>query len=486
MPAWTSTSSGAEIAYLIGPLGGRLATIGKVAAVRNAGAKRHGRRSRFCLSGGRRLGRPDRKAANMGEHELSLEAIDHGRLGIERLICYVDFAMVLNVEFDGQPENAQVSLVEQPKRYETQLIDAYLAEHGDEMSIRHLRCPDCGYLTINSRETTCQNCDSPLEAIRDTSEMWLRDSARKRLMWEVPGFQAVSSVPGDLVSQVHPSGATMLSDLLLPLSTVFQQLLVSMGHTKSRYVRECWSHLCLGKSVREMLPCGDTIEQKHRHYLVVREKLTSGYNMLTGFALQYPEFKDGYDVAGLRRFPPAVTPDRRAVFGPVMPPVARDPSQDVLAETAVSNIAAKPARLPTAPDTQAQPSEDDDAPPEQQLTLQEYERLLEIKKEIDPCNEYIGQSVAILRVFEQIERLNKGSRAEKPVLICGPSGSGKSRIAKLIHSSSSRKNGPFLRVSATGTLDDLTAMKGEWFGVGKNHGLHEYGPQRERGVHPEM
>ena len=133
-------------------------------------------------------------------------------------------------------------------------------------------------------------------------------------------------------------------ELCVPLSLVFRLLLEDMQGTRRRHIRECWDHLCLGKSVGDVLPRGDTIEEKLRHYLIVRVKLTAGYNWMLGAVRQYPEFKDGWDeFQGIRRFPPAVTLDRRAVFGPVMPNIARDPSQDVLAETAASNIGAKPA-----------------------------------------------------------------------------------------------------------------------------------------------
>ena len=202
--------------------------------------------------------------------------------------------------------DAQVSLILGPERYKSQLIDACLAEQQDELSIRRLRCPQCGCLGTDRREPICSNCDSPLETIRDTSDEWLREQAWQRLRWEVPGFQARTIVPDGLVGELYPGNSVRPPDLVLPLSLVLERLLESMQNTRSRYIRECWDHLSLGNSVREMLPRGENVRDKHRHYLVTREKLIAGYNWLTGLAHQHPEFLDGDEPTGIRRFPPAV------------------------------------------------------------------------------------------------------------------------------------------------------------------------------------
>ncbi|NLS91537.1 MAG: sigma-54-dependent Fis family transcriptional regulator, partial [Planctomycetaceae bacterium] len=100
----------------------------------------------------------------------------------------------------------------------------------------------------------------------------------------------------------------------------------------------------------------------------------------------------------------------------------------------------------------------------------EYESLIAIKKTIDPENKYIGESLAILRIFEKIEQFNR--TPDKPVLILGPTGSGKTEIAKYVHSSSSRKDKPFRREQAVDNAgSDATAMKGRWAGYGKGHGF---------------
>jgi DNA-binding NtrC family response regulator len=53
--------------------------------------------------------------------------------------------------------------------------------------------------------------------------------------------------------------------------------------------------------------------------------------------------------------------------------------------------------------------------------------------------------------------------SDAPVLITGPNGSGKEKIAELIQSSSRRKDGPFVRVNAGGLPDEL--LEAELFGA---------------------
>ena len=58
-----------------------------------------------------------------------------------------------------------------------------------------------------------------------------------------------------------------------------------------------------------MLPQGRNLKERHRDYLVTRERLIAGYNWLTGIARQYPEFMENYEQhKGIRRFPPALPP----------------------------------------------------------------------------------------------------------------------------------------------------------------------------------
>jgi len=100
----------------------------------------------------------------------------------------------------------------------------------------------------------------------------------------------------------------------------------------------------------------------------------------------------------------------------------------------------------------------------------EFQRLLKLKKRIDPNDVYIGNSLPLLRVFEKIDEFNRSSDA--PILILGPSGSGKTEIAQLIHQSSGRREKPFHREQAADNrAADWGLVKARWVGHGKNSGL---------------
>lgn len=104
-----------------------------------------------------------------------------------------------------------------------------------------------------------------------------------------------------------------------------------------------------------------------------------------------------------------------------------------------------------------------------------YAQLLEIKKRLDPDNSYIGQSAAILKVFEEIDIFNQSPN--EPLLIVGPTGTGKSEIAELIHKNSRRK-GAFLREQASSNMQrDMALTKGRWAGYGANSGISGIPPK---------
>jgi len=86
----------------------------------------------------------------------------------------------------------------------------------------------------------------------------------------------------------------------------------------------------------------------------------------------------------------------------------------------------------------------------EEMSPGEFQRLRKLKKRIDPKDEYIGDSLVILRVFERIAEFNKSPN--DPILILGPRGSGKTEIAKRIHSSSDRKEKKFRALSATDAM----------------------------------
>ncbi len=102
----------------------------------------------------------------------------------------------------------------------------------------------------------------------------------------------------------------------------------------------------------------------------------------------------------------------------------------------------------------------------------EFQRLRELKRRIDPEDEYIGGSLVILRVFERTAEFN--NLPNDPILILGPKGSGKTDIAKRIHSSSDRKEGRSLTVSATDAMArDEAFARQTWLGYGPKSGITE-------------
>jgi len=80
-----------------------------------------------------------------------------------------------------------------------------------------------------------------------------------------------------------------------------------------------------------------------------------------------------------------------------------------------------------------------------------------------PSNlDMIGDSAPIVQVRGMIEKL---ARSQAPVYISGESGSGKELAARLIHVSSSRRDGPFIGVNCGAIPENL--MESEFFGYKK-------------------
>jgi transcriptional regulator with PAS, ATPase and Fis domain len=100
---------------------------------------------------------------------------------------------------------------------------------------------------------------------------------------------------------------------------------------------------------------------------------------------------------------------------------------------------------------------------------------------MDPKGQYVGESLPILELFEQVAQFNKTPDA--PVLLLGPPGVGKSAIARLIHSNSGRKAELYCREQASDNkADDMCITKGRWVGYGKDSGLQNIPKVGKRGL----
>lgn len=94
----------------------------------------------------------------------------------------------------------------------------------------------------------------------------------------------------------------------------------------------------------------------------------------------------------------------------------------------------------------------------------------EYRKAIDPEGIVVGSSPVLLEIFEHIHHANQ-IEGLPAVLLLGEPGVGKTHIAKLLHTSSTRASKPFEVVNAGGGGGDINIQRGEWIGYGKNHGI---------------
>lgn len=82
-----------------------------------------------------------------------------------------------------------------------------------------------------------------------------------------------------------------------------------------------------------------------------------------------------------------------------------------------------------------------------------------LKKKVLRADEIIGSSEAIEKVKETIHKV---AATDARILITGPNGSGKERVARLIHAESNRADGPMIEVNCAAIPDEL--IESELFG----------------------
>ncbi len=96
------------------------------------------------------------------------------------------------------------------------------------------------------------------------------------------------------------------------------------------------------------------------------------------------------------------------------------------------------------------------------LTLRDITRLVRLEEQVEGITQYrdmIGKSARMQQVFRLIKDL---AETDSTVLIVGESGTGKELVAAALHHSSSRRNGPFLRVNCAALSENI--LESELFG----------------------
>lgn len=99
------------------------------------------------------------------------------------------------------------------------------------------------------------------------------------------------------------------------------------------------------------------------------------------------------------------------------------------------------------------------------IAVERFFRFLDLKRENDRLRgereegEFIGESPAMLKVFDRIRAL---ADACVPVLVLGPSGSGKELVAGALHRRSKRRDRPFIKINCAALPEQL--LESELFG----------------------
>ncbi len=85
------------------------------------------------------------------------------------------------------------------------------------------------------------------------------------------------------------------------------------------------------------------------------------------------------------------------------------------------------------------------------------------RNDLGAAHELCGLVYASAAMHEAVTLAVKVARADVPVLITGPNGAGKDRIARIVQANSRRRDKPFLQVNAGGLPDEL--LEAELFGA---------------------
>ncbi len=99
---------------------------------------------------------------------------------------------------------------------------------------------------------------------------------------------------------------------------------------------------------------------------------------------------------------------------------------------------------------------------EKQRTEHEVESLRQVVRRLGPGGEFVGQSEAMRRVLELVQRV---APSKTSVIVTGQSGTGKEMVARAVHQLSPRRDKPFVAINCSAIPPSL--MESEIFGAEK-------------------
>jgi DNA-binding NtrC family response regulator len=90
---------------------------------------------------------------------------------------------------------------------------------------------------------------------------------------------------------------------------------------------------------------------------------------------------------------------------------------------------------------------------------EEVKRLRRVVDELHPCDEMVGESAAMKKMFDIVLRV---AETDATVLVAGESGTGKELVSRMVHDRSPRSKGPFVAISCAAMPEPL--LESELFG----------------------